>query len=229
MALRMEAFDIMSVNFHAFQSRGFLFSNYEVDSQQWQDAFAGYDPSRIARILHLDYDESFLYLSYFGRRYRLRRSLGILEKQEGDSWTDRLYFNETMSIYHLLRYTCDQPEISGAWTPNTDLDGVRARNDRMPDPLLSPFAARFTGHVRELADACERCGGVKLPDVRGDVAYEFTAFPQVKLRLVFWDADEDFPAQAQVLFDKTVTDFIHFETTGCIISDLLEMLEAPEE
>ena len=45
------------------------------------------------------------------------------------------------------------------------------------------------------------------------------------LCLVFWDADEDFPAQAQILVDQNVTDFLHYETVGCVISDLLEKLE----
>ena len=50
-------------------------------------------------------------------------------------------------------------------------------------------------------------------------------FPQVKIRLIFWDADEDFSAQTQILVDSRITDYVHLETTGCIVSDLLEMLE----
>ena len=37
----------MSVNYHAFQSRGVLFSEYEKVCRQWKDAFAGLDPSRL--------------------------------------------------------------------------------------------------------------------------------------------------------------------------------------
>lgn len=49
--------------------------------------------------------------------------------------------------------------------------------------------------------------------------------PQIQLQLHFWDADEDFPAQTQILVDRKITDYIHFETVGCLISDLLEKLE----
>lgn len=75
----------------------------------------------------------------------------------------------------------------------------------------------------ELRIACKQAGGNKLDT--GDVGYEFEAFPQVHLRLVFWDAEDDFPAQVQILVDRCVTDFIHYETIGCLIADLLDHLE----
>lgn len=213
----------MSVNYHAFQNKGYLFSNHEALCEQWHAAFADFAPARIAGILHLTADKDYLYLSYFQTPYRLCLMDGCLEKETENGWTDELFFNETMSIYHLLHYTKDQPRISGIWVPNTALEGSGAHNRNLPDPLLTPFAVHFSGKADLLADACEKLGGIRLS--RGDAAYQFTAFPQIQLQLIFWDADEDFPAQVQVLMDQQVTDFIHFETTGCIISDLLEKLE----
>ena len=52
----------MSVNYHAFQSRNVLFPEAGAVCEQWRAAFSGYDPSRIAAILRLTYDASFLYL-----------------------------------------------------------------------------------------------------------------------------------------------------------------------
>lgn len=213
----------MSVNYHAYQSRGFLFSGYEALFEQWHAAFAGYDPTRIAKLLNLEYDADYLYISYYQIPYRLRLKDGWLEKKSGDAWTDALYFNETMSIYHLLHYTKDLPLISGVWVPNTALNGAGTHNRNMPDPLLTPFAQKFSGQTELLEKACRKLGGTRLS--KGDAAYQFYAFPQIALQLIFWDADEDFPAQVQILVDKQVTDFVHFETTGCIISDLLEMIE----
>ena len=213
----------MSVNYHAFQNRGYLFSNHETLTEQWHSAFVGYDPSRISRILDLEYDEDYLYLVYYGKSYRLCLSDGHLERKIEEEWTDQLYFNETMSIYHLLHYTKDQPRTAGIWVPNTALEGAGAHNRNLPDPLLTPFASRFSGKSDLLEKACIQLGGNRLD--KGDLAFRFTSFPHIPLQLIFWDADEDFPAQVQVLFDKYVTDYLHFETTGCVISDLLEMLE----
>lgn len=215
--------EYMSVNYHASQSRGVLFSEYETVCQQWRDEFSGFDPERIRKILHLDADPDYLYLTYYKVPYRLRLEDGILEKQEGDGWTQKLYFNESMAVYHLLHFTKDLPVISGKWVPGHTIDGVVSRNPAVKDPLLSPFEKRCGGRTEALRAACLAAGGEAVQ--AGDAAYEFEAFPQVHLRLVFWDQDEDFPAQVQILVDQCVTDFVHYETVGCMIADLLDQLD----
>lgn len=212
----------MSVNYHAYQSGGVPFSEYEVVCGQWRQEFSGYDPGRIARILHLESDEQYLYLTYFQCPYRLRLADGVLEKQEADEWSEDLYFNESMALYHLLYYTKDLPVVSGKWVPSHTVDGVVCRNPAVKDPLLTPFETRYAGRTEELKAVCRSAGGRELET--GDAAYEFEVFPYLHLRLVFWDKDEDFPAQVQVLVDQYVTDFVHYETIGCMISDLLERL-----
>lgn len=218
----------MSVNYHAFQSRGVLFTDYEIVCRQWREEFAGYDSRRIARILRLNTDEEHLYLTYFGHPYRLRLSDGVLEKEirEEAGWSEALYFNESMSVYHLLRYTKDLPTISGKWAPSHTIDGVVSRNPAVRDPLLSPFERKYAGRTEALKAACLAAGGTAV--AVGDAAYEFEVFPQIHLRLVFWDCDEDFPASAQILADQCVTDFVHYETVGCMIADLLDRLRESE-
>ena len=99
----------MSVNYHAFQSRGVLFSEYEKVCRQWRDAFAGLDPSRLEEVLHLESDPEYLYVDYFRTPYRLKLADGSLEKKQEDGWTSELYFNESMAIYHLFFFTKDHP------------------------------------------------------------------------------------------------------------------------
>lgn len=212
----------MSVNYHAFQSRGVLFASYEVVCRQWQEEFTGYDPARIARILCLEADETYLYLNYYQCPYRLRLKDGVLMRRSGDEWTEELYFNEAMAVYHLLYYTRDLPVVSGKWVPSHTIDGVVSRNPSVKDPLLSPFEKMYEGKTEELRRACLSAGGQEIK--AGDAAFEFRAFPQVPLRLVFWDQDEDFPARVQILVDQCVTDFVHYETVGCLIADLLDRL-----
>ncbi len=216
----------MSVNYHAFQSRGILFAESGAVCEQWRTRFRDFDPERIARILHLERDRKYLYIPYYGVQYRLRLADGCLEKKQKEDFDPELYFNESMAVYHLLFYTRDLPVISGKWIPSHRVDGVVARNYSLPDPLLDPFAKRYRLKLEELQEACEKAGGRKLEE--GDLSYEFEAFPCIRLRLVFWDEDEDFPAQAQILVDANITDFVHYETVGCMISDLLERLEQQE-
>ena len=149
----------MSINFHAYQSRGYLFENFEVQCEQWRSLFTGYDPVRVSRILQFSYDSEYLYIPYFGETYRLRVENGVLEKRlkneagmekkENDKWTDQLFFNETMSIYHLLHYVKDVPVLSGNWILNEHLD-ERRRSGKVNDILLESFSAKFTERCKDL-------------------------------------------------------------------------------
>lgn len=235
----------MSINYHAHQNRGFLLSTYEEIESKWRNAFRGYDPERVKRILSLEGDEEYLYFDYYRNRYRLRLQDGVLQKklkekrekvsytdlETGETvtldpdWTDDVYFNEAMAVYHLLYYVKDVPLISGTWLTNEDIISSAGSRRNMPDPLLVPFAALFSGKLSLLKECCEKAGGKKI-DGRGDLDYEFLSFPQIPVRLSFWDADEDFSAQAKVLFDRCITDYVHIETTGCITADLFELIES---
>ena len=62
----------------------------------------------------------------------------------------------------------------------------------------------YEGKTEELRRACLSAGGQEIK--AGDAAFEFRAFPQVPLRLVFWDQDEDFPASLQILVDRNILD-----------------------
>ena len=157
----------MSVNYHACQSRGVLFSEYEKVCAQWRETFAGLDPERLAKILHLKRDTEYLYIEYFQTLYRLGLGDGSLEKKGEDGWDSELYFNESMAVYHLLYYTKDLPVVSGKWVSSHSIDGVVSRNPNVPDPLLDPFARRYTGHTGELEEACRKLGGEKI--AQGDV------------------------------------------------------------
>ncbi len=221
----------MSVNYHAYLSRGVPFSNYEVVCGQWRETFTGYDTKRIMRLLHLHAEDGYLYVPYLGCPYRLRISDGVLEKQTESGWNDGLYFNEAMAIYHLLYHTADTPTVSGRWVPSHTIDGVVSRSGRTSDPLYEGFCREWSGRASQLAAACRQAGGQVLgrEEAKGDVAYQFQMLPCVDMRLVFWDADEDFPAQVQILLDQKVTDFVHYETVGCMISDLFEKLSKEKE
>ena len=233
----------MSINFHAQQNRGFRFSVIEEIQRKWRERFTGYDPERVCRILGLERDDKYLYVRYYDDLFRLRLADGVMEKklrQKRDragyidletgekvdydpDWDEDVFFNEAMSVYHILYHVKDEPGRSGEWLTNENIINSNARTD-IPDPLLSPFSAAFTGRCDDLRAACEAAGGAAIRE-RGDVCYEFVSFPQIPLRLIFWDADEDFPAATKILFDSRVTDYVHIETTGCIIADLFDRLE----
>ncbi len=225
----------MSINYHAYQNRGFAFSIFEEVEKQWVSRFEGFDPARIAGILGLEYDSDHLYIKYFGNDYRLDLKTGRIEKRSDEpfeesydpdrppltpGWHGILYANEAMAIYHILFYTKDEPSMSGEWVQNASLDPRHVRHPQ-EDVLFNDFLKRFPEGTEKLRSACESAGGTPVMS-KADLSFIFYPFPQTPLLLNYWEADEDFSAQVKVLVDSNITDYVHIETTGCMVSDLFE-------
>ena len=67
----------------------------------------------------------------------------------------------------------------------------------------------------ETAAAVERLRGVRI----SDSGFQLPAFACSPMRLNFWEGDEEFEAQANLLFDRSATDFIHVESVVTIASE----------
>ena len=214
------------MGYHSYRNIGYRLTDSEAACQKWREKFAGFDPDRAARVLDLPVDETHIYITYFGGKYRLRLADGVLEKKLPEGWSEDLFMNEALVLYHLLGDVQENPRRTGVWCSEADLDPVKIRSGNRTDPLLNGFAQDFTGRQEELRAAAERLGGRRIE--KGDCSYEFYPIPQIAMRLIFWDADEEFPAQTQVMVDSGVKDYMHYEAVGCMIADLFELLGGGE-
>ena len=253
------------MGYHSFRNIGYRLTDSEAACTKWREKYAGFDPSHAAAVLQLSTDDTYVYVTYFGLRYRLRCRDGVLEKAvpvkdapekyaadkaatenaapekdgqlpsgkeeqaaagQPEVWTEDLFMNEALVLYHLLGDVKDNPRQTGRWCSEADLDPVRIRSGNRTDPLLNGFASDFSGKIPLLEAAAQRLGGVRIE--KGDSSWEFRPIPQIALRLIFWDADDEFPAQVQVMVDSGVTDYMHYEAVGCMIADLFEWLGGGE-
>lgn len=67
---------------------------------------------------------------------------------------------------------------------------------------LKSLDARFAHRLEAFWAAGERLGGTPVP--QGDVAFRLWPFPRIPLVLVFWDADDEFPARISTRFDRSI-------------------------
>jgi hypothetical protein len=100
-------------------------------------------------------------------------------------------------LHHLL--TADGTPPADRWLAFREL----------PDGLF--YAQAFAGHAEGLLAeklganldgfrrAAESLGGSPLD--LANAAYRFQAFPRLAVAVLLWEGDEDFPAQARILFD----------------------------
>ena len=84
------------------------------------------------------------------------------------------------------------------------------------------FSATFSGHEKELREAFQKLDGRELP--QGDVGYEIRAFDCMPMRFFFWERDEEFEAQGNILFDYSATDFNHVESAVSIADSGIKRL-----
>lgn len=195
--------------------------NYLMVCDRWREMFLNMDMEDLARRFCLKQDKDALYITYFNEQYRLDRTSGMVVLAREP---DRIpAFDTAISIYNLFHYSKPQARVRGEFVPFRLVKGASPFAPAFQKTTLEPLARAFTGHTKELDLACRRLRGRPIP--QGDVGYIVNAFDWMPVTVVFWDADEEFDAQANLLFDADITDFIHEETVCCVAGDLIRRLK----
>lgn len=57
------------------------------------------------------------------------------------------------------------------------------------------------------------------------MAYKLPLFSFLFVVLRFWESDEDFPATMQILVDKNILDYMHYETLMFAITHLFDRIK----
>jgi hypothetical protein len=77
----------------------------------------------------------------------------------------------------------------------------------------------LNGDIRVFKIASEKLQGAPL--AIGDAGYVFQILPRMKLAVVMWAGDDEFPAQAQVLFQETSAHYLMTEALAIVGSLLI--------
>lgn len=195
--------------------------HYEAWCQIWKERFLTLDQKKLKeKIPGLMEEKEYLTILYYGEKYGIEKKTGEIRsfnsKGAAPSVTTRL------NIYTLLWYVKEGSSLSGKWVPFRDLEHARPFAPAFQKGTIEVFAATFDGHLEELCRACEILGGRKIP--HSDAGYEIEAFSCIPIRFLFWDSDDEFAAQANILFDQSAASFIHVESTVTIASEGVAML-----
>jgi hypothetical protein len=105
-------------------------------------------------------------------------------------------------IYYLLRVKNIHP--TEEWVSEKDLPGG---STFFRGPHLIPterISKRFGNDLLGFKTWCEKLGGS--PIDMADAAYRFSITADIPVAVLYWTGDEDFPAEAKVLYDRSVTE-----------------------
>ena len=192
-------------------------SNYEQVIENWRRKFLEMDHVALIRKFDLEADDEALYITYFSRKLRIDRKNGVITDQGV-----RPGFDTVMNIYNTFYYAAEHPVASGNLVAFRQVKRVYPFEAAYRRTIIFRLQKTFSGKTAELKKACEILGGTPLP--QGDVGYVLPVFPFLNIAVLFWDKDEEFDAQANMLFDSEITEFMHEENVVCVAADAVYYL-----
>ena len=199
-------------------------SNYEKMKNQMAEEFLKYDQEKMIQKFFLEHDEHNLFFHFLDRKYRIDRQNGQISWSADSFQTEtKADYNEAMTIYDVLCYSKEYCHPAHELANVGSLSRVQGGNLAKGSNFFQNAGEFFDGKTDALARACERLHGRKIP--KGDVGYEFDLFPFLLVSLRFWESDDEFPASLQILVDKNILDYMHYETLMFAISHLLNRLK----
>lgn len=192
-------------------------SNYEQVIENWRRKFLEMDQVALIRKFDLEADDEALYITYFSRKLRIDRKNGVITDQGV-----RPGFDTVMNIYNTFYYAAEHPVASGNLVAFRQVKRVYPFEAAYRRTIIFRLQKTFSGKTAELKKACGILGGTPLP--QGDVGYVLPVFPFLNIAVLFWDKDEEFDAQANMLFDSEITEFMHEENVVCVAADAVYYL-----
>lgn len=186
--------------------------NYQAWCEQWREKFLQMDQQQLMqRLPELKSEGEYLTIYHFCRKLGVNKKTGEITALE-DPFPVARY--EKLNVYTLFGYVSPTAHFKDDWLPFENLKNTSPFAKAFRQGVLMSFAQTFNGHAKELEEACKRLKGKKLP--WSDVGYEIKAFECIPIRFLFWEGDDEFPAQGNMLFDSSATDFIHGESVVTI-------------
>ena len=125
--------------------------------------------------------------------------------------------NVRLDIYNLFWYSKETACFQNRWVPFRELRNAGPFAPAFEKNILKPLAATFEGKPDKLREAALALGAEILP--QADVGFVLPCFSCIPIQFLFWDGDDEFPAQANILFDYSATDYIHVESTVTLATE----------
>ncbi|MFI3313580.1 MAG: DUF3786 domain-containing protein [Eubacteriales bacterium] len=196
-------------------------SNYDRVCHQWQAKFLTWNHAQQMENLSFStFDDQFVHLVYLTKAYAIDRKTGVITEE--NSPKNPVPFSVQMALYHIQYYAKPNPKTCGQWVPFRDVPRAGPFNDAFQKTIVAPCAQFFAGRPEFLRQTAQNLDFPLLD--HGDVSFLVKLFPNLYLKFIFWDGDEEFPAQLNILFDKNIIDFTHEETVVMMAGDACDLL-----
>jgi hypothetical protein len=108
---------------------------------------------------------------------------------------------EQVLILHYLM-AAEIPDSSGQWVSYREIPGASFYYGPFVKRAVEPLKKVFGQNIAAFSRAAEKLQARIIKN--GDAGFELRTLPAVPLQLILWEGDDEFPAEANILFDKTI-------------------------
>ncbi|MBI4489836.1 MAG: DUF3786 domain-containing protein [Deltaproteobacteria bacterium] len=170
------------------------------------DKLAEMDPLSVSKRAKVSFDASRkgFSLTFLAQNYFISLQERSIFYQDGGP----LYPFLSVLLLHYLVGAKDIP-LQGEWITFRQLDGGETYFSAFSQRAIQPIEKTFGDKPQLLISCAEALGGAFFP--YGDVGVKVPCFPMLPILVVLWAADEEFPASANILYDKSAGLFLPTE------------------
>ena len=175
-----------------------------------------------AERLGLEYVDGGIQVCFLKREYRI--TLDGVETLDGQPFNSN---NGSVLLYYLLSKGRGDPENSYVLFESIPrmISGLGFQNRMMSRPLEEKFGNNYI----KFSEAAVSLGGIEEESRMGKHLWKFNVLPKTPLKIVFYEADDKFPTNIQIMLDKTAIQFLEFEClafmVGCFVRALIKTAE----
>lgn len=175
------------------------------------------NPEEVCRLALCDYDpeKKGYRISVWGEDYGIFPNESEIIRLQDDN-PDVGHLLGLFIIYYILRLK--DINISKEWISEKDIPGGTTffrGPHKIPTHIIEK---RYENNIKEFKEICERFNGIPLD--MADAAYAFEITPRIPVAVQFWDRDEEFPAEAKILFDKTISEHLAPDIIFCLTVEI---------
>jgi hypothetical protein len=143
-------------------------------------------------------DDSLLEVPFLNRVYNvIYPDFKFEDKAQQDK---EVPVQEQVLILHYMM--ADSPPFaSGKWIAYREIPGASFYFSAFVKRAVDPLKNVFGNNIAGLKTAATKLNGKSID--AGDAGLEFKVFPKVPLQLIVYQGDDEFPPEANILFDET--------------------------
>lgn len=107
---------------------------------------------------------------------------------------------QVLILHYLMSETSVEP--SANWVSYREIPGASFYFSAFIKRAIDPLKNVFGNNISGLKEASKHLDGV--PAGIGDAGFDYLIFPRVPIRIILWKGDDEFPSEANILFDESI-------------------------